>query len=229
MNDAVAATGSDQLLTSGERNRLNVFEGRMKDAFMSPFVIGTSLKGIRDEKLFKEEFKSFKDYCEKRWNIKYNRADQLIRASDALENLEGSEILPANERQIRPLLELGGPLQKQTWDEIVDKSGGKNITGELVKKIVDKIVNKDKPAPKKKAALKQEIKSGSLEDVKDLIDGQKQRIREEDIIDSYNQFLRYIIFLARIDNYHTISEPRVFEMMKNLFEIVKPEGAGEEK
>lgn len=68
----------------------------------------SALKSIFDNKLYKAEYKSFKDYCERRWGYSKSRAHQLIDHSRIVEKLkaDGVEIIPTSEAQTRALVKL---------------------------------------------------------------------------------------------------------------------------
>ena len=77
-------------------------EGALSDAWHA-------LRKIHDEKLYKaDKYKTFEDYCEKRWGYSKSRAYQLIDHAKLIDHLksEGVEFLPAGEGLTRPLQKL---------------------------------------------------------------------------------------------------------------------------
>src|SRR5688572_12925442 len=78
---------------------------------MHTFVeVGAALRVIRDGKYYREEHKTFEAFCESTWDIGREYAHRLIDAAVVTENLlPMGNILPANERQVRPLAALESP------------------------------------------------------------------------------------------------------------------------
>ena len=217
----------EEPLSSHELQRKNIFEENIEEALMSPFKAGEALKGIREEQLYREDYETFSEYCEGRWNLGRRRADQLILASDTLKNLEGCKVLPKNERQIRPLLGLGGPLQKQAWEEAVEKSP-KKITGDTVKKVVERFVVGKKRTPKK-PTIEIEIQGKTLEDHEKVFDDAVE-FTASDIYLRYNDLLIALTYLVRVDRFKIITHKRTMVMMKTLIDLVneKEQEAAEE-
>jgi hypothetical protein len=68
--------------------------------------IGEILKTIRNERLYRDAYSSFDDYCKKRWNFTRQRAHQFIEAYDVDREVGG---VLENEFQARSLLRLKDP------------------------------------------------------------------------------------------------------------------------
>lgn len=54
------------------------------------------------------------------------------------------QVLPTNERQVRDLIKLSPPVQRQVWQQAVEEVGGKVPSGRIVKGIVERL--KEKPS-----------------------------------------------------------------------------------
>lgn len=74
--------------------------------------IGLALARIRDDRLYRQYYRTFEDYCESRWQLSRRRAYQLIDAATITEAMEGAlemcttvhtSLIPASERQAREL------------------------------------------------------------------------------------------------------------------------------
>ncbi|MBW4458573.1 MAG: hypothetical protein KME55_41770 [Nostoc indistinguendum CM1-VF10] len=63
-----------------------------------------------------------------------------------MENLStiGLQILPTNERQVRPLVALEPEVQRTAWQQAVQVAGGKVPTGRIVKDVVQRIMERTK-------------------------------------------------------------------------------------
>jgi hypothetical protein len=117
-----AETIGAEPLSQEERRELVEREGQYQEALGQYWVRGTALNRIRRRELYREEFATFAEYCEERWDLEPRRAQQLIIAAEVRDGLENSfrnltkrpigslryrnetvNLLPKNERQIRPL------------------------------------------------------------------------------------------------------------------------------
>jgi hypothetical protein len=56
----------------------------------------------------------------------------------------GLQILPNNERQVRPLVSLEPEVQRTAWQMSVQEAGGKVPTGRIVKDVVQRIMERSK-------------------------------------------------------------------------------------
>ena len=110
--------------------RWQTLEGIIEQKMKSFITVGNALLTIRDQKLYREGFKNFKDHCRDKWGVDRDHAGRLIRGAQAATNLKritlpcGSvytpcKIQPINEYQIRPLTQLEPAQQCEVWEEAV--------------------------------------------------------------------------------------------------------------
>jgi hypothetical protein len=114
------------------------------------YQIGKALKEINDARLYKLTcFDTFEAYIKNRWDMKKSHAYRMIDAYKVISNLSpiGDIILPANESQARPLVQLTSVEQRKIWQAFLNT--GKEITAINIKNFIDvecKSTDKDKPA-----------------------------------------------------------------------------------
>jgi len=89
--------------------KLEEAEARIEEAERNAYYSrGLALAEIRDEELWKQRFQqytSFREYCEDRWELKESQVYRLMDAALFAAKLpRGGVPLPSNERHIRPLL-----------------------------------------------------------------------------------------------------------------------------
>jgi|GEM_PF-3892338 len=84
-------------------NKLSQLENELSTLVRDFRRIGEILKTIRDERLYRDGYSSFEDYCSKRWHFTRQRADQFISAYRLDDELGGCL---ENESQARTLLGL---------------------------------------------------------------------------------------------------------------------------
>jgi hypothetical protein len=120
-------------------------------AHMEEFVrVGTTLKTIRDERLYKADgYKTFEDYCRKKWDWSRSRAYQIIDSAElrmVLPSPRGpskdvDNLSTWTEGAVRPLKRLDSPAKARAVAQraIAEaEKTGKKLTSGMVRKHVDK-------------------------------------------------------------------------------------------
>lgn len=112
---------------------------------------------MRDRRLYRSTHRTFEEYCRDRFGHSRQQSNYLIAAAGVYENLTTigcqnvanedltticCQILPTNERQIRPLTKLEPQQQQEVWQQAVQEAGGKVPTGKIVKDIVQRIMER---------------------------------------------------------------------------------------
>lgn len=102
------------------------------------YEVGLELRHIRDHKLYRQQYGTFDEYVEQRWEMDKRRAYQLIDAASVTEEMcTIVHILPARESQVRPLLKLKGPEQRaEVWQRVIES--GETITAKVVEAEVER-------------------------------------------------------------------------------------------
>jgi hypothetical protein len=103
-------------LTDMELHQLEKHEAVIESGLQTFYSVGTALLAIRDSRLYRAEFRTFEDYCRERWQMGRRNAYQLIEAAQVFENVrDRAQIMPENERQVRPMAQLEPEEQKLVW------------------------------------------------------------------------------------------------------------------
>lgn len=135
------ATLSTQL-SSSEAEELACLEAVISRGMRSFLDVGQALSTIKERQLYRSSFPTFEAYCSQKWEIHRRHAYRLIDAVSVCQRLTplGASRLPANERQVRPLVGLPPKTLGKVWKRVIEEAdGGHEITGSLVKKIVIEI------------------------------------------------------------------------------------------
>lgn len=132
-------------LSDAESVRLGELEDTIRHGLDTFLEVGTALLEIRESRLYRDKYLTFKDYCLKQWGLSKPHAYRLISAAEVCQNL-CQEVgpmgpIPNNERQIRPLAALEPAKQREAWEEAVVESNGKP-TAKVVQAIVDRKIRK---------------------------------------------------------------------------------------
>jgi hypothetical protein len=133
--------GGSEPLSKREKGVLNAAEGLIAKHLATFFEVGAALLGIREQRLYREEFSSFEEYCRIRWRLNRSHAYRMLDAAEVKMHLSpiGDIPLPENECQIRPLSGLPAKTAKKAWRIAFERAGDKQPTGDQVRKIVIEI------------------------------------------------------------------------------------------
>ena len=153
-------------LTINERVELDTLEGIISREMKSFMDVGKALLTIRERKLYRGEFKTFKAYCAGEMGDEqgsWKQVDTMFVAANSggpisQEPYKTSrgilctpcEIQPTSEYQIRPLAPLQPEQQCEVWYEAVRTADGKVVTYKLVKALVTKLVGVPLSDPRKR-------------------------------------------------------------------------------
>jgi hypothetical protein len=152
-------------LSAPEKQRLTELEGIIEENMKAFIQVGMALKEIKDKRLYRQQYNNFKLYVKNEWDITGTHAYRLIDAATVVDVLKSVpwdtsdnekctmvHFLPANERQIRPLIGLPIEFQQKAWQEAVQLSqtDGIPVTARLVARCVElywKLKRGEEPDP----------------------------------------------------------------------------------
>jgi hypothetical protein len=134
-------------LLPAERAKMTRLEAQMRTDKVAVERFIANLVTIRDEKLYKADYKTFEAYCQERWGISRQHAHRHIEFFKTVQAIEGPDFVtigdktgpaPLNESVARPLSGLPDETRREAWSAAVEDSGGKP-TRAHVKKAVAKV------------------------------------------------------------------------------------------
>jgi hypothetical protein len=102
-------------LSMQEKDRLKSCEQVIERGLRTFVEAGLALRQIHNEKLYREEYRTFQNYCEKRWQLGRFHAHRLIAAAGVVQNLLPIGNTPTQESQLRPLIKLEPEQQRKVW------------------------------------------------------------------------------------------------------------------
>lgn len=133
---SVQSFQSENILTGAELEELGSLEATVERGLRAFWEIGQALQQIRDKRLYRQEYATFEEYCICRWEMSRRSAYQLIEAATVYENVRhGAQILPANERQTRPLVTLPPQKQQEAWAKAVSTAPSGRVTSTHVAQV----------------------------------------------------------------------------------------------
>lgn len=152
-----------------EISELAQYEQVIERGLQTFYDVGSSLIAIRDKRLYRNEYKSFEEYCLERWNISRDSAYNYIKATQAFNNIkDGADSVehaqhPASIRQLLPLAKLrreevaedgtktivfDEDAQREAWQRAIETAPDGNVTGAHVQRVVDEMlgIQREEPA-----------------------------------------------------------------------------------
>jgi hypothetical protein len=122
-----------------EISRLSECEAIIERGMKTFVDVGNALLEIRENKLYREAFGTFEDYCRERWGMAQGTAYRMIYASEVVRNLRSSpigELLPTTESQARPLASLEPAQQVEAWQRAVETAPEGKMTAAHVQEVI---------------------------------------------------------------------------------------------
>lgn len=109
--------------------------------------VGSALARIRDSKLYREKYQTFKIYCDQVWDMSDRHAQNLWWAADVVEELQKRNfvLLPATESQARPLFKLPREEWGPAWEEVTMTAPEGKVTANLVATVVQRFMERLQP------------------------------------------------------------------------------------
>lgn len=123
-------------LKTNEEQELKKHETTIKKGLKTFVEVGQALLEIRENKLYRIEYKTFEEYCQEKWQMPSRVARRLISSKKTMDNLGPNGPKPKTESQVRPLYGLEPEVQNAVWQETVEKHG-KNITAKKVEEVAN--------------------------------------------------------------------------------------------
>lgn len=131
-------------LTAEEKDRL----AELEDSFrISLNTAAFALKEISDYKLYRENYKTFEDYCEEQLSISRRFASYQINFARIVEEFKEEQdvpFLPTSESQVRALAKLEPEERKALWLRSCKKAGNKVPSRETVQSVVQQVRQQEK-------------------------------------------------------------------------------------
>jgi len=121
-----------------EIRQLAVYEAVIERGLATFVDVGNALAAIRDDRLYRRDYRTFEDYCRERWGISKTQANRLISAHEVVGNLTPIGVIPSTESQARPLTRLEPSEQIAAWQEAVTTAPNGKVTAAHVAAVVDR-------------------------------------------------------------------------------------------
>jgi len=133
---------NESIITLDERSRLFQLEETIRQGLNTFVDVGNALLEIRDKRLYRQDYSTFEEYCNKQWSFSRDYAKKLMRSADVIANLENDTIvsfLPKTESQTRPLTSLEPAEQVEAWKRVITSTPEGKITAAVVLKAAKEV------------------------------------------------------------------------------------------
>lgn len=143
-------------LTGQEKARFGALHEKVQTAAKSFVEAGLALMEIKRDKLYREDYSSFEDYCRSVHEISRQHANNLVRAGQIYRNLETivskdeRSLLPKREGQVRELSRISGAEVQLSILKTAASAG--KITAQSIANLVDAKLNKAPRADRKSSS-----------------------------------------------------------------------------
>lgn len=141
-------------LNTIELDRLSLCESVIEKGLNTFVEVGNALFEIRNNKLYRDKFTTFESYCRDRWNLKRQRAYELMDAAAIVNTLseisdknkqesQVSVIVPTKESHAAALSKIPENLRSQVWENVLQKNqlSGKVITAKMIDRVAKDLSN----------------------------------------------------------------------------------------
>lgn len=126
-----------------EATKLRNCEDAIERGRKSFIEVGNALAEIQEHKLYRATHKTFDAYLKERWDIGRAYASRLIGSAKTMPALLPiGNNLPANESQLRPLLQFPEGHRAEVWQDILKRSCGTAPTAREIERIVNDLVSR---------------------------------------------------------------------------------------
>ena len=160
-------------LSSEEKLTLNAYEEIIEKGLKTFIEVGNALFEIKNNKLYRESFTTFEAYCKDRWQLKRQRAYELMGAAEIVHQLsetnlseisDKTNLLPSKESHANALAQIPVTLRFQVWRGVVEESlnTGKAITAKMITEQTELLASNLKEAQTPSEPTEEEIKEGIL-------------------------------------------------------------------
>lgn len=144
-------------LDAVERDALTEAETVIEAGLQTFVEVGLALVKVRDGRLYREQYGTFEEYCQRRWGLSRRRSYQLMDAANVVQEIEADvyhgthATPPRSERQARELGRAPEGERSKVWRETQERHGSDQPPARVVRKVVQekrKETVAERPAPK---------------------------------------------------------------------------------
>ena len=171
------------LLTPAQQSRLDECEAKIATGWQTFVEVGAALTEIRDGELYRAKYKDFEEYCRDRWGYGRTHAYRLMDAAGVIRDLSpiGDRVPgPANEAQVRELVQVPAEKRVEAWKKSVAAAGENPVTAKVVRAAAAEFKPASKSAKAKKPVERPGVSQAILKPALRLIDAAELAAKAKD-------------------------------------------------
>lgn len=224
MTELVPEIVEERHLSAREEGRLQELEGVIEANFKGFVAVGMALSEIREDRLYRRQYRTFEEYCVNLWDVKKSQAYNLINASVVVQNLSTivdknnntdakntpEILLPSNEAQARELAKLPPEEQVYVWERTVNLAN--NTKTKITAKSVKQMVRFHRGEE-----LDKEIKKGK-EDIRKSRENRSD-FQSDDFTAAFDQFFDQVR-IEKEANWRNTSRKTVYRILAGILDMV---------
>ncbi len=132
-------TDTDTRVTdSARKERFEAAEQQIDKSRNNVFELAAALAIVRADELYKPDYKTFEEYCRKRWEYGRSYCSRLCDMDSVMADLkqlpDATDVLPRNESQARVFVDLEKAERTRLFEKILEEKGDAALTATLFKK-----------------------------------------------------------------------------------------------
>ena len=136
MTNQIIPSNTSTQLSKAEAQQLSKLESVVDKGVKTFMQVGFALKEIRADRLYRQEYSTFENYCQIRWGWSRRHADRMIEAGHIANSLRPIGLV-SNEGQARELGKVKDDEDRDTiWIEINETHEPHEITAKLIRETV---------------------------------------------------------------------------------------------
>ncbi len=131
-------------LNAHEESELSRYEAILHKGWESFVAAGLALAQIRDQRLYRGQYRTFEEYCRQKWDYRKSHVYRLIAAAEVVKCLSpiGDIPQPIHEAQVRPLIGLTPEQVREIWKKAAAEADGEAIKAAVVKEMASEVLPK---------------------------------------------------------------------------------------
>lgn len=122
-------------LTPIEAEDLYDYEATITRGLTTFYEVGNAFVAINQRKLYRAEYRTFEEYCDKKWGMSSRKAYRMIDAAEVVENLRPIGHVLETESQARELKGLEPDQQRQVMQKAIETAPGGKVTAQHIKDV----------------------------------------------------------------------------------------------
>jgi ATP-dependent 26S proteasome regulatory subunit len=173
-----ATTPAAPKLTAKEQAEFKECEKTITNNYQSAFQLAEALHQIRNKKLYRAEYKTFEEYCSKKWEYSRSYCTRLIEMNEVVTELKQlpdfKDAIIRNEGQARVFVNLAPPDRIKLLNKAKEVGEPENITAKQLAKFKkelfpDKSKTKDNMSVSEKPVVDAELVNAEVQTPPNII------------------------------------------------------------